>query len=435
MSVLLTSCYAFGTSMWPVCSQALWQHGTANLLLLLALWEITDPNDRPLTLAGAAAGLLAVNRPPDALLAAALTVFVLVRKRHHAMRFVATASAAGGLFLLYNYAFFGSILGGYAGLGSRAFLASRPLLSGLGYLLVSPGKGLLFYSPFFLLLLALPLRKYRGIPEPFLAVLLFSGFVLQLLVYAGTDSSGGFSYGPRFLADALPILIWLLSPVVTNAGRIGVASLVVLALVSTYIQAIGAFCYPKGESDIGLDVWSIATAPPFVEARAGLFPRGFNEAARRQPFVLTIGAEAHEDRDGRAIVDVDISPRGTAPQDRPLTVSVDAYSTSNPTHPGGHYAFWSIKLPSVGTGARLTISIDLVARNARFQVAPQPSRPPATESWRGPVEAGTFRASLAVWAADDPSHMVVLQIFDFGRHDGHVTLRPSQPRGGSFFLR
>src|SRR6185295_7589184 len=70
IALVLTLAYAFGTTTWVVSSQALWQHGMAELLVIGALLVLTAPPTAPRALlAGLLCGLIAGNRPPDAILA------------------------------------------------------------------------------------------------------------------------------------------------------------------------------------------------------------------------------------------------------------------------------------------------------------------------------------------------------------------------------
>src|ERR1700712_4141277 len=73
IALLLTLAYAFGTTTWMIGSQALWQHGMAELLVIGTLLLLTAPCTAPRALAaGLLCGLIASNRPPDVILAAAL---------------------------------------------------------------------------------------------------------------------------------------------------------------------------------------------------------------------------------------------------------------------------------------------------------------------------------------------------------------------------
>ena len=136
---------------------------------------------------------------PQSLLAAHLREWIL---------FAAPILAAGLLSLWWNWLRFGNPLdSGYV--ESEAF--NGDWLFGLVGLLVSPGRGILWYSP---VLLLVPLgvgwfwRRARW--------LLISGGAVTLiywLVYAKWYMwHGGYSWGPRFLVPVLPFLILISAP-------------------------------------------------------------------------------------------------------------------------------------------------------------------------------------------------------------------------------
>src|SRR5262245_57317664 len=78
IALVLTLAYAFGTTTWVISSQALWQHGMAELLVIGALLLLTGSCTTPRALAaGLLCGLIAGNRPPDVILAAALGAYGL----------------------------------------------------------------------------------------------------------------------------------------------------------------------------------------------------------------------------------------------------------------------------------------------------------------------------------------------------------------------
>ena len=111
-----------------------------------------------------------------------------------------------------------------------------------------------------------------------------AAIVVQLYVFARADFRAGACYGPRYLTDLLPVLAWLLVPVVARLRGWGLRAFLLAVAVGIAIQAVGAFCYPRGRSDErfyppGLDrnviassVWFPRNAPFLVEARAGLAP-------------------------------------------------------------------------------------------------------------------------------------------------------------------
>lgn len=281
-ATLLTLAFAFATSTWATSSQALWQHGPAELLCVGTLWFITaEPTTGNLLAAGALAGLLAANRPPDLPLTIAFSAYAFLWAGRRAMGFVAAAAVPVLLAAAYNLVMFHNLTGGYGaiGLASTAFFA-KPLLPGLAGLLLSPGKGLFTFSPFLLFLPFLFPRALAERDRRTLVVCLTAGVGLQLLLYARSDWRGGYSFGYRFLTDLMPILIWMLAPILASLGRPARAAFVACCLVSVWVQSIGAFEY-TGLSDPALadsadekmlNVWKISNSPILVERRQGRAP-------------------------------------------------------------------------------------------------------------------------------------------------------------------
>jgi type IV secretory pathway VirB3-like protein len=216
-AALLAASYAFGTSAWTVASQALWQHGPAMLCLALALWlalrlsERESKSDAALLSAALAMALLC--RPQNAAAAAAIGVFALVRRPRSWVFLLAPAALLLTWQLWYNQRAYHDLRGGYPAIvtsQAHAFrgyttetVMSMPLAQGLAGLLISPGKGLLVYTPAMLLpLLALPVLAVRR-PRSLAPYLLF-WVVATLLIHAKNRLWwGGTCYGPRYLLELL----------------------------------------------------------------------------------------------------------------------------------------------------------------------------------------------------------------------------------------
>jgi hypothetical protein len=116
-ALTLTIACAFGTTTWAIASQALWQHGPAQLALVAALLAATaPPTICVLALAGACAVLLAAMRLPDLLLALPVAVFCLLRARggRQLGAFLAGALGMTALVLACNLAAAGRLAGGSA---------------------------------------------------------------------------------------------------------------------------------------------------------------------------------------------------------------------------------------------------------------------------------------------------------------------------------
>jgi hypothetical protein len=313
IALLLTAAYAFGTTTWVISSQALWQHGMAALLVIGALLLLTGASTAPRAIAaGLLCGVIAANRPPDAILGAALGLYGLFwASRRHKLMFVAAWALPLAAVVLYNFGVAGNVLGGYGLIGKAAFF-SHALLPGVAGLLFSPTRGLLVFSPFLLFLVLAGRFLPRSREERFLTALMIAAVAIQIMLYAKADWRGGLSWGPRYMTDFLPFLIWMLVPVV-SALR-GVARISFLATVgaSILIEAIGAFCYfpPIDIPIFAADrpnhydirgVWNWRNAPFLTSLREGLAPAEFTtaiqgafdgiEVAGRPTSVVTAGQQ------------------------------------------------------------------------------------------------------------------------------------------------
>ena len=277
VALLLTVAYAFGTTTWVISSQALWQHGMAELLVIGLLLLLTGPCTVPRVLAaGLLCGLIAGNRPPDVILAAVLGAYGLFWAGRRAALLVAAAALPAALVLHYNLGVAGNFAGGYGRAGDASFFR-HDLLAGLGGLLFSPMRGLFVFSPF-LLFLGFAWRhlpRERG--ERGLTLAMGAGVVLQLLLYAKADWRGGISWGPRYMTDLLPLLVWMLVPVVAALRGFGRVCFLVAVGVAVAIEAIGAFWY-TGVTDRAL--FAVAGGPQQMRAAWDW---------RNAPFVASLG--------------------------------------------------------------------------------------------------------------------------------------------------
>jgi hypothetical protein len=168
---------------------------------------------------------LALGRPRRGALGPALAGFLLAGLGH----------------LAYNVARFGNPL--ETGYGAQATLAaySTPLWVGLFGLLLSPGKGVLWFAPN-LVLLPAGWRALRRGPEATrraaLGILL--AWVAGLLLYSTFEHwAGDGSFGPRYLVPLLPLGFLAVAVALERAGR-GLARLAwALGLAGLLVQVGG----------------------------------------------------------------------------------------------------------------------------------------------------------------------------------------------------
>lgn len=244
-SVPLALAFAFGTETWMISSQALWQHGTGELLIALALLLVLAPASRVRTvLLGAVCVLMAANRPPDALVAVAIGIFVVWRCWRSAAWLFAGAAIPLAALLYYNLGFIGLLAGGY-GLVRPPQNFFQHDWSGLAGLLLSPTRGLLVFSPFLILVPAGLARRLRSPGSRALAAALGGAIATQIVLYAMVDWRAGACWGPRYMTDILPILAWMIAPAAPALRPFARGMFALAIAVSVCVQAVGAFWYTK----------------------------------------------------------------------------------------------------------------------------------------------------------------------------------------------
>lgn len=250
-SIPLALVFALGTNTWMISSQALWQHGTAELLIALALLlATTAPSSMRIALLGAVCVLMAANRPPDALIAGAFVLSTLWSRRQSALWLLAGAAVPLAALLFFNLHYIGHVAGGYA-LGKAHHQAFFHLnWSGVPGLLVSPARGLLVFSPFLVFISVGLMQRLRAPSSKGLAVALSFAVVAQVLLYSQADWRAGEAWGPRWLTDMLPILMWLLAPAPLILRPLARGVFILAMAASVAVQTIGAFWYTKTSDEL-----------------------------------------------------------------------------------------------------------------------------------------------------------------------------------------
>jgi len=163
-----------------------------------------------------------------------------------------TLAPAALTVLAVNAARFGSPWRG--GYGEEAF--STPLLAGLYGLLVSPGRGLLVYSPALLLVPFVFSRFWRR--RPLLALVIVEIVALKLFFFSKWWSwQGGWSWGARFLLPLVPLLWLALGELFLRWRRWSWGARTVTAgllLAGLCVQAIAVLANPN---KFGNDIWTM----------------------------------------------------------------------------------------------------------------------------------------------------------------------------------
>ena len=246
LATAITIAYALGTSSLSVSSQALWQHGPAQLSFALAiLLLVLARRERPwlAALAGFPLAFAVVCRPTNLVLVVPLSLYVVWRHPRAAIGFGVAAALPCAFQLAYNVAYFGTPIWLQFPMSDRKMWRSEWPLQIVGGLLISPSRGLFFYSPVLLFGIAgLVLAWRRGGDALLRAVAV--GFVGSLALHSRWWIWwGGGSYGPRLTADLTPFLAFA---IVACGGALrrsrGLALVFGGAIAwSVYAHAVGAY--------------------------------------------------------------------------------------------------------------------------------------------------------------------------------------------------
>jgi hypothetical protein len=257
-AVVLTVVYAFGSQTWSTSSQALWQHGSSELAIVLGLlcflWALEQP-DRywPAVLTGVCAGCSVAFRPTNAVFLLVLAGYVLLSGWSPARKgvFALGALPLPTAYLICNLWMYGHLFS--FGEAESGF-ARGALHRGLPGLLISPSRGLLVFSPVFLFAaigVYLWFRDGRTWYPKIYGTCLLVTAVHLVVISRWRGWSGGYNYGPRLLTDIVPLLVIMIIPALrllqqSRSWRLAFASAL---LASISVQAIGVFFYPHGRWD------------------------------------------------------------------------------------------------------------------------------------------------------------------------------------------
>jgi len=300
IALLTTFIFAFATSTWSIGSQALWQHGTVELLLAALIYLIIKNEKQEsvayILLMGILSGLFVFNRPPDSLLLLPVLFYIVWTQRNRIHYYLIGGILAGLPFLYYNYTTFGNVFGGYVE-NLSLFAVNGSFIGHYVALLFSPNVGLFIFCPVLLLALAGFYVIYTSRDSRIRTLLLVAGLavLLEILLYSffiPWSSSAAFCFGTRFLTCLIPILClytgyfledWFGTGAAKHQGPergIVIAIVCILVISSVCIQFTGVFFYGYS-SDANLTM-SDERAWDMTDS---LIVRSFTEGSTRIPGV------------------------------------------------------------------------------------------------------------------------------------------------------
>lgn len=296
--------FGLATNTWSTSSQALWQHGTVELLLVIMIYlviliEKEDSNKNTIYL-GLLSGLFIFNRPPDSVLLIPIIYYAVILKKKARLYYCLSFVASSVPFVFYNIYLFGSFFGGYNQNIEILTMGTNIIVNTLG-LLFSPNRGLFVYSPILIFSLLGMYRVYiiqNKKIHIFLNLFSISLF-LNIMVYASFDDHwwGGFCYGPRFLSGMLPIIVIYLAVFLhyveinysSSKKKIIMSLFFILFMTSVFVQVVGVFYSPNGNWDLNPNVdyyperlWEYESGQIITTYKAGPFEPYFLQFLEEQ---------------------------------------------------------------------------------------------------------------------------------------------------------
>lgn len=198
-----------GTSMWSTATRALFQHGPLVLMFSILMLLMIRAYRRPslVQYTGLVLAISYIIRPTAAVVIVVISIYVFVFYRAWFLRYVGWGMVAAIPWIIFNYSIYGAILPPYY---QASRMGSPSLLALLG-ILFSPSRGLLVFTPVMIFaisgfVLSLRQRERRPLHVAFAVIIVLITFV----IVAWPGWQGGHSFGPRFMTDILPFLVYFI---------------------------------------------------------------------------------------------------------------------------------------------------------------------------------------------------------------------------------
>jgi hypothetical protein len=253
--------YVFGT-VALVYARAFYAEPLLALLTAGAIYFALRGAPQQITWAAVLCGLAVLAKPTGIVVGPVIALYLLASKRDLRISILPAGGSALGLlsYFAYNELRFGNVLT----FGQPWKFAVSYAPEGLAGLLISPGRGLIWYCPILLLAVAgVRAARKRNLLG---ALLVLTVFVAYLLLHSlWSFWGGGWSWGPRFLLPAIPGLAALLGLLRGNWRH----AAIVLCCVGLLINAPTLFAFYEryyaeltqdGVPDQQLE-WSMRYAP------------------------------------------------------------------------------------------------------------------------------------------------------------------------------
>lgn len=283
-ALLLAAAFWFGTSFASTGATALWSHDFGAVFSLASLFflvrALQERALRWVVWSGALAAASWIIRPQLLILALVVLVVLAWRWPRSLGFFMAPWLAASAVFMAFSQATVGSLLPNYY-LPQR--LEGGALWEAMAGSMVSPGRGILLFSPLLIVILLLLANwRSRSRDEQALVLLGLGWLVLQWVAVSRFPHWwGGWGFGPRLMMDALPGLLLAVAVLwprsfKTVLAKVAVVAFAALAAVSVWINTVQGLYNPytrlwyvQQSIDQSQDIIWDWTYPQFLGSEAG----------------------------------------------------------------------------------------------------------------------------------------------------------------------
>lgn len=246
--------FGLGTQTFSISGQLLWQHGTANLLLIISQLFFVEAilrKKRNFFIYSIILGTLCFFTRPIFIIYDILLVSASIQKdRKNALSYVITFIISLIPIIFFNFYFFQNFLGGYS---KDLTLFNLNIFSNFAGLIFSPSKGIVFFTPVFLYAFIAPILKRNNANKPFRPLLIVNYlFLVGVLLINSVHGIwwGGRSFGDRLMADGAVSAVLITYFYFTQPKSLFLKVLVVfVVLYSFLVQFVGAYFYPRGDFD------------------------------------------------------------------------------------------------------------------------------------------------------------------------------------------
>jgi alpha-1,2-mannosyltransferase len=246
--------FGFATPVWSMAANGMWPHTVTILGIAGMAWALKSER---WWLVGAFGGVVLWGRLHAAVIVAFVGLYVAWRRRDPwiAVRTATTSGAALALLCVWSQWMYGSWnpTSAYETTVFVDYATDRLSLANHLGMWVSPGRGILVWTPLILLLLPALARSWRELPDWSKGLLLAGVFYTLLQASLNRFSGGDFVYGYRLtlelLACAFPALV-LASLRLGPVARHLVPPVLAVQLVAILVGAVrdGHYLVPSADS-------------------------------------------------------------------------------------------------------------------------------------------------------------------------------------------